>query len=110
MINFTIEGNLPVQQQITTNTTKSLLPEWVAVSDERVMFLQGNLLSIDYCSYSPDINDQFEKGISLNFVRGQDVYVRGEKAIRKVLEQLPREIFEDAKTLLKLYDELIILF
>lgn len=108
MINFTIEGNLPTTQ--VKSTPKSLLPEWIAVGDERVMFLHGNLLSIEYCSYSPDINYQFEKGISLNFVRGQDVYVRGEKAIRKVLEQLPREIFEDAQTLLKLYDELVIIF
>jgi len=94
-------------QKITTNTTKSLLPSWIAI-DERVMFLHGNLLSIEYCSYSPDINDEFEKGISLNFVRGQDVYLRGEKAIKKVLEQLPREIFKDAKTLLKLYDKLVV--
>jgi hypothetical protein len=108
MISFHIEGDIPTTKQ--TEVKQSAMPEYLAINDCQVFFMQSNLLSISLSDYSPDINNVMEKGLNLIFVRHNELYVHGDDSCRKILSQFPREIFYNAPDLLKFYDSLVIAF
>jgi hypothetical protein len=106
-ISFHIEGDIPTIKQ--TEVKQSAMPEYLAINDHEVCFLQGNLLSISLSDYSPNIDEVMEKGLTLTFVRHDKVFC-GEDSCRKILTQFPREIFYNAPDLLEFYDFLVIAF